>query len=257
MRAVSTRDTYPPGVPCWVETLQPDPAAAHAFYRELFGWELAGSPEYTVARLGGRDVAGIAPLDGSGFEPGWITHIRVKDVDAAVRDATAAGATVALAAMDADPAGRLAALRDPTGALFAVWEAAWREGAELVNEPGAWAMSTLVTGDTAAAGAFYGTVFGWGVEPYGPASLFRLPGYVGGEPAQPVPRDVVAVMAPGEGPATWAVDFWVADAEATVALAERLGGRVLVAPHDRPPAFRNAVIADPAGAVLSVSQLLG
>ena len=70
MRAVSTRDTYPPGVPCWVETLQPDPAAAHAFYRELFGWEMAGSPEYTVARLGGRDVAGIAPLDGSGFEPG-------------------------------------------------------------------------------------------------------------------------------------------------------------------------------------------
>ena len=51
-----------------------------------------------------------------------------------------------------------------------------REGAELVNEPGAWAMSTLVDAPTrTAAAAFYGSVFGWSVEPYGPASLFRLP----------------------------------------------------------------------------------
>ena len=180
----------------------------------------------------------------------------MNDVDAAVRDATAAGATVALAPMDAEPAGRLAALRDPTGALFAVWEAAWREGAELVNEPGAWAMSTLVTGDTAAAAAFYGTVFGWDVESYGPgepvpAARLRRRRAGAARPARRGRRDGA-----GRGPATWAVDFWVADAEATVALAERLGGRVLVAPHDRPPAFRNAVIADPAGAVLSVSQLL-
>ena len=33
------------------------------------------------------------------------------------------------------------------------------------------------------------------------SSLFRLPGYVGGEPAQPVPRDVIAAMvAPDAGP---------------------------------------------------------
>ena len=41
-------------------------------------------------------------------------------------------------------------------------------------------------------------LFGWEAEPFpdgGPGvSLFRLPGYVGGEPEQPVPRDVVAAM---------------------------------------------------------------
>ena len=26
------RDGYPPGVPCWVDTSQPDPAAAAEFY---------------------------------------------------------------------------------------------------------------------------------------------------------------------------------------------------------------------------------
>jgi len=256
VRPVSRRDTYPPGVPCWVETLQPDPAAAHAFYRELFGWQLAGSPEYAVARLGGHDVAGIAALGDGPFAPSWITHVRVRDVHDAVRSATAAGATVALEPMDADPAGRLAGLRDPAGALFAVWEAGVREGAQLVNEPGAWAMSSLVSADPAAAAGFYGSLFGWTAEAYGPVSLFRLPGYVGGEPEQPVPRDVVAVLAQGDGPASWGVDFWVADVEATAGLAARLGGRILVAPHDRPPAFRNALVSDPAGAILSVSQLL-
>lgn len=34
------RDGYIPGVPCWVDTTQPDPATAAAFYGALFGWEL-------------------------------------------------------------------------------------------------------------------------------------------------------------------------------------------------------------------------
>ena len=34
------RDGYIPGVPCWVDTSQPDPEAAVDFYGGLFGWEL-------------------------------------------------------------------------------------------------------------------------------------------------------------------------------------------------------------------------
>ncbi len=34
------RDGHIAGVPCWVDTAQPDPDAAAAFYRGLFGWEL-------------------------------------------------------------------------------------------------------------------------------------------------------------------------------------------------------------------------
>ena len=33
-------DRYIPGVPCWIDTSQPDPEAAVAFYRGLFNWEL-------------------------------------------------------------------------------------------------------------------------------------------------------------------------------------------------------------------------
>ena len=36
---MSERDGYIPGVPCWIDTSQPDPEAALPFYRGLFGWE--------------------------------------------------------------------------------------------------------------------------------------------------------------------------------------------------------------------------
>ena len=45
--------------------------------------------------------------------------------------------------------------------------------------------------------------------------MFRLPGYVGGEPQQPVSREVVAVMVPTEADeARWLVNFWVDDLDA-------------------------------------------
>ena len=119
-------------------------------------------------------------------------------------------------------------------------------------------MSALQTPDPERAAAFYASVFGWEAEPYGPVWLLRLPGYVGGTEEQPVPRDVVAVMAPLGDPglsSRWDVDFWVPDdVEAVAARAVELGGRVVAPAHDRPP-FRSAVLADPAGAAFSVSRL--
>ena len=270
---MSQRDEYPPGVPCWVETLQPDPRAALDFYGPLFGWEFAGPGpmpghlpgEYFVARVKGRDVAGIGSLPDVGAPPlpSWNTYVRADSADAAVERATAAGGSLLAGPLDAPPAGRLAVLLDPADAAFCVWEAHAREGAQLVNEPGSWAMSSLHTTDPEGAKAFYGSLFGWQPEPFGPpdahVTLWRLPGYVGGESQQPVPRDLVAVMAPtGDAaaavPTHWNVNLWVADTDATVEQAAARGGQI-VAPAFDTPGFRNAVVADPQGAVFSISQL--
>ena len=58
------RDGYIPGVPCWIDTYQPDPEAAVSFYGGLCGWEFenmapdASAPAYYIARLrGGGEVA--------------------------------------------------------------------------------------------------------------------------------------------------------------------------------------------------------
>ena len=63
---MSTREDYPAGVPCWVDTNQPDPAGAARFYSGLFGWQTedAMPPDagahYYMARIDGRDAAAIS-----------------------------------------------------------------------------------------------------------------------------------------------------------------------------------------------------
>ena len=262
---MSERDTYSHGVPCWVEALVPDPRAATAFYREVFGWEFGEpgkmpdepSSEYFVARLGGRDVAGVGALPQGAPAPSWITHVRTDSADAtadAVRDA---GGAVVVEPFDVPPVGRMAVLDDPTGARFCAWEADGREGAQRINEPSAWSMSALHTPDPPRAQDFYRAVFGWEPEPFGPAWMLRLPGYVGGEPNQPVPRDVVAMMFPGEDTAHWRPDFWIADVDGAASTVSARGGRVIEAPAEFSGApFKSGVLADPYGAEFSLSQLL-
>src|SRR5689334_12570435 len=87
-QTMSHPDRYIPGVPCWVDTTQPDPEAAVAFYGGLFGWELedtmpAGSPgSYHVARLGGRDVAAVSSQpEGGPSAAVWNTYVWVADAE--------------------------------------------------------------------------------------------------------------------------------------------------------------------------------
>lgn len=263
---MSRREHYPAGVPCFVETLTPDLDAALRFYEGVFGWSFAGPGPmpgdppgaYFVARVDGDDVAGVGSLP-AGASVGWSTHVAVPNADDTAARAVDAGGTVLVEPFDVPPAGRLAVIADPAGAGFCAWEAGARAGARRVNEPSAWAMSLLRTPDPAGAEAFYGELFGWRAEPFGPDGagvwLWRLPGYVGGEPAQPVPRDVVAaMMADATQPSAWCVDFWVADADAAAAPAAALGGQVVVEPFVDTP-FRRAVLAAPDGTTFTVSQL--
>ena len=267
---MSERERYQPGVPCWVDTAQPDPEAAIRFYGHLFGWQwsdpgpMPGDPpgRYFVARVRGRDVAGVSsqPPAGASPVPAWNTYISVESVDTTASVVSGAGGSVIVPPFDALPAGRMAVLSDPAGAVFCAWEASDRHGAQLVNEPCAWAMSSLVTRDPEACAAFYAETFGWKTDRFGAGAqavtLWRLPGYVGGEPQQPVPRDVVAVMAPSASGASshWGVDFWIDNTDAAAARAVQRGGKVLAGPYDT-PMFRTAVLQDPQGAVFSISQL--
>jgi predicted enzyme related to lactoylglutathione lyase len=268
---MSERNGYEHGVPCFVAGVFPDPDAAASFYAELFGWETenlmpAEHPgDYFVCRLRGRDVAAIVSQHGAPAPPQavWTTLVSVESVDEAASRAASAGGKVIGEPFDSPGGGRQAVLADPAGAVFSVWEPRERHGAQLVNEPSAWAMSGLNTDDPEAAKRFYTEVFGWDTKSFdmGGAELvmWTVPGYVGGEPQQPVPRDVVATMLPpdaaAEAPPHWSVDFWVADIDVAAAKVTERGGKVVVPPYDVPnTGLRQAVVSDPQGATLSLTQ---
>jgi predicted enzyme related to lactoylglutathione lyase len=236
--------------------MTPDVHAAAAYYGGLFGWAFEDGDGFLTAKLRDRAVAAIAPV-APGVDPPpqppWLTQVSVETAEETAAAVERAGGTVIAGPLEFD-IGRLVVAADPGGAVFNAWEPRTRHGAQLVNEPGAWAMSQLETADPDAAAAFYGEVFGWTTEAFGEFSLFRLPGYVGGEPQQPVSREVVAAMAPAGQGARWLVDFWVDDLEAAVARSEQGGGKTVAPPFESGPG-RSAVLADPAGVSFSISQV--
>lgn len=251
---MSRRDGYAHGVPSWIAGAHPDPEQAAAFYTELFGWSADSRGDHTVCTLRGHDVAGFV----RGEDAAWRTNVWVESADETAERAAAAGGSILAGPLDVEGVGRAAVLADRAGAVFTVSEPGPHRGAQVVNEPGAWSMSALSTPDLAAAKAFYGAVFGWETDTFAAGdlevTLWRLPGFEGGEPEQPVPADVVAVAAPGEAP-RWDVDLWVEDPDATAARAAELGGAVLAGPFDMPMG-RRAVLADPQGATFSVSRVV-
>ena len=129
------RDGYIPGVPCWVDTMQPDPEAALPFYSGLFGWEFEDMmPEgsegrYFVGRLRGRDVAAVGSIP-AGAPPMamWNTYIWVASADDTAAKARGAGGGVVMEPFDVLDSGRMAVLADPEGAVFSVWAGEGPEG---------------------------------------------------------------------------------------------------------------------------------
>jgi predicted enzyme related to lactoylglutathione lyase len=273
---MSTRSDYPAGVPCWVDTNQPNPAEAARFYSGLFGWQMEESmpPDaegsYLMARIDGRTAAAVSSQPpGDGPQPMWNTYVRVDSADDTAQRVREAGGRVLLEPFDVYDSGRMAVFADPEGAEICVWQPGTFPGAEAVNEHGAVNFNNLHTDNAQAAQAFYGAVFGWELRSFG-MPMWTMPGYgdylesinpglrasvnemgVGGF------EDVVAAVSSRDGgPARWSVTFAADDVDATTAKARELGGSVLVEPTNA-PWVRFAVLADPAGASFTASQFVG
>jgi predicted enzyme related to lactoylglutathione lyase len=271
---MSRNDRYIPGVPCWIDTTQPDPDTGATFYAELFGWELedsmpAGSPgKYYVARIRGEQVAAVSsPAEGAPESAAWNTYVWVEDADETAAKVRSAGGAVLAEPFDVGDSGRMAILEDPAGAAFRVWQAKEHRGAAIVNEPGSLNFNDLNTRDLEGAQAFYGAVFGWEVihdsmwalPGYGDFLEQRTPGMRKGMAEMGAPdrfEDVVASvsLSPDVEP-HWGVTFAVDDADAVAARAAELGGTVVVPPFDA-PWVRMTVISDPQGAAFTASKFV-
>jgi uncharacterized protein len=276
------RDGYIPGVPCWIDTSQPDPEAAVAFYSGLFGWQFEDvmPPEspgrYFIARLRGGDVAAVGSIpQGAPPTAMWNTYVWVESADQTASEVLDAGGKALMEPFDVMDAGRMAVFADSEGALIFVWQAKEHKGARIVNEAGSLNFNGLNTRDVESAKSFYGSVFGWRTLTLeGGAQMWTLPGYGDhlekGSPGlrkqmaeMGAPKgfeDVVASINPigdeqADVPAHWTVTFAVDDADTTAAKATELGGKVVVPPFDA-PWVRMTVIADAQGASFIASKFV-
>ena len=236
-----TRDeAWPQGTPCWVDLSVDDLPQARAFYGALFGWEIPdGAPEaggYLIAHLDGRTVAGIGPKPaGMPMPSAWTTYLAVEDADATAAKVTDAGGQVIAPVFDVLDAGRMAVLADPTGAVFAIWQAKSHLGAGVYNQPGAYVWNELHTRDYRSAQEFYRSVFGYAFNEIGDGefmtySTFSLPGASAAEPVGGAADDS---KQPGEG-AYWLTWFQSANVDDTLTQATELGASVLMPAADTP-----------------------
>jgi len=245
---------HDPGVPSWVD-VGTDLAKGRAFYSSLFGWDCPeGSEEtgfYSTATLRGKPVAGIGPQQ-DGMPSVWTTYVNVDSADEVAEKVVAAGGQVMMPPMDVMEFGRMAIFVDPVGAAFGMWQPGTHKGAGVVNEPGAYSWSELMTTDVEGSKAFYNAVFDWGADTQSAGPMEYTEWKIGD-------RSVGGMLQmpptlPAQVPPHWGVYFAVSDLDAAMMKVGELGGMALMGPMDT-PAGKVAAVMDSNNAPFNMIQL--
>lgn len=254
-------ERFSPGEFCWVEVATSNQSAAKSFYSALFNWKAQDVPigpnaSYSLMQLDGRVAAGIYSMHeeerNAGVAPHWNLYVAVESADEAAKKAAGLGAKVVDAPFDVMDRGRAAVFRDPTGALFQVWQPNKRTGLGVVGDPGAFCWADLNTTDQAKAKTFYEGLFGWKLLPgqdkdSGYLHIVNGGKYIGGMPPA---REY-------SGESHWLIYFAVTDVDKTFHRALDMRARTLLRPMDFEGVGRIAMLADPQGAVFALFREAG
>ena len=107
----------------WNELMTRDAETAKAFYEKTLGWTFSSMPmensTYWIANVDDQPAGGIFTMDSPDFEgipEHWFCYIAVDDIDARLKLAEGAGATILRAPFDVPGVGRIAILKEPGGA---------------------------------------------------------------------------------------------------------------------------------------------
>ena len=112
----------------WNELQSRDPETASAFYAGLFGWETEpmeeeGKLAYVMIRNAGSSNGGIMPMTEQHGDapPYWLAYFTVPSCDDAIAKVQELGGDTLTGPLDIG-AGKIAVMRDPQGAAFAIFE---------------------------------------------------------------------------------------------------------------------------------------
>jgi predicted enzyme related to lactoylglutathione lyase len=233
----------------WFEHMSGDPDRAMKFYDALFGWRSErvpmGSEPYPMIHNGGQAIGGYRKNPAATH---WVSYLSVPDVDVSFRGAVAAGAKAVMSPTDFGPAGRAAAIKDPTGTPFALWKDARGDRPDADKTPfGDWFWDECWTPDEHKALAFYETIFGFthdsmDMGPMGTYYILKKDG---------MPRAGLAKSVEPKAKPLWLPYVAVRDCDATAARAKSLGGEVVTPPRDIPQVGRFAIAVDTTGAAIA------
>jgi predicted enzyme related to lactoylglutathione lyase len=116
-----------PGALTWNDLLTPDIEKAASFYGDLFGWtteEIPTAHGYRVIRNGGRANGGMMPT--AEAPPSFLPYFGHEDTQKLLGEVEGLGGKVLNGPVQM-PQGTIAVLRDPQGAVFAVWSGAYED----------------------------------------------------------------------------------------------------------------------------------
>ena len=267
---MSERDGFQHGVPCWVDTWQPDADAAMSFYTQIFGWEAEDTmPDgvegtHYICRLRGRDVAAIASRpEASPDDTAWTTYVWVEtSTRLSRRCATrAAGSSGSRSTPRRWPdRGH----RRPRRRRARVWAAGQRHGrparqrAERLFDERADDQRPRGGEALLQRGLRLGhRELRHGRRRDGDVDSCRATsaGSRSSRSRATSSRRCCRPSANGGATPHWGVDFWIADVEQAAAKVAELGGQVLAPPYDIPnTGLRQGVFMDPQGATFSLTQ---
>ena len=240
--------------PAWVDLATSDADAARTFYGKLFGWDIQVNPDpqyggYGIAKIDGRDAAGIGPVQSPQQPTVWSLYIGTDDIDRLSEAVATTGGIVVAPPFDVGDQGRMAAFQDPTGAMFSAWQGT-RMGGFGTTGDNTFAWAELTSTDIDSALAFYEHLLGWQTRrspmPGGPDYIeFQLRGESVAGAWGLSPEQM------GGAPSQWMVYFNVDDIDAAFRTAIDNGGREVTSPQEY-PGGRYAIVADPQGATFGL-----
>jgi uncharacterized protein len=114
----------------WVDLTVEDAPRVRDFYQSVVGWnveacDMGGYSDFTMlVPATGEPVAGVCHARGvnAGLPPVWMVYFTVDDVDASAARTAELGGEVLVAPKDMGSYGRYAVVRDPAGAVAALFE---------------------------------------------------------------------------------------------------------------------------------------
>lgn len=246
----------------WHDLITDDVDAARAFYGPLMGWTFedtqrpGGGPYTLIVSAAGQYVGGMVeladPANGDDYSR-WLGYYAVPGVDEAVEATLEAGGKIVVGARNLATVARVAAVRDPDGAVVGLASSGVGYPPDRpVTGDGEIIWNELLAANPAKLAAFYVALSSGGVD-----ETVRNDNryYLLEDAGQP--RAGIMLRPDPQLEPLWLTYFATGDASLAAGKAAALGGAILMKPRADIRDGTIALLKDPTGAVFGMQQNKG